>query len=70
MSIRTFSELPDLLTAGEVAAVLGKGRNWPYDAVQSGDLRAIRIGRSFRIPKGEVERYVRSLVAPNEQAPD
>ena len=43
--------LPEMLTVKEVAAILRVGRNQLYDAVARGDLRAIRIGRTIRIPK-------------------
>jgi len=43
--------LPDVLKVREAAAVLRIGRNQLYEAVARGELRAIRIGRTIRIPK-------------------
>ena len=43
--------LPEVLTAREAAAILRVGRNQLYQAVGRGELGAIRIGRSIRIPK-------------------
>jgi excisionase family DNA binding protein len=43
--------LPEVLTAREAAAILRVGRNQLYQAVARGELGAIRIGRSIRIPK-------------------
>jgi excisionase family DNA binding protein len=43
--------LPEVLTAREAAAILRIGRNQLYQAVARGQLGAIRIGRSIRIPK-------------------
>jgi excisionase family DNA binding protein len=43
--------LPEVLTAREAATILRVGRNQLYQAVARGELRAIRIGRSIRIPK-------------------
>ena len=40
-----------MLKVGEVAAILRVGRNQLYEAVARGDIRAIRIGRTIRIPK-------------------
>jgi excisionase family DNA binding protein len=40
-----------VLTAREAAAVLRVGRNQLYQAVARGELRAVRIGRTIRIPK-------------------
>jgi excisionase family DNA binding protein len=42
--------LPEVLTAREAAAILRVGRNQLYQAVARGQLGAIRIGRSIRIP--------------------
>jgi excisionase family DNA binding protein len=43
--------LPEVLTAREAAAILRVGRNQLYQAVGRGELGAVRIGRSIRIPK-------------------
>jgi excisionase family DNA binding protein len=43
--------LPDMLTVKEVAAILRVGRNQLYQAVARGEVRAVRIGRTIRIPK-------------------
>jgi excisionase family DNA binding protein len=45
------ARLPEMLTVKEVAAILRIGRNQLYGAVARGDLRAVRIGRTIRIPK-------------------
>jgi excisionase family DNA binding protein len=43
--------LPVVLTVREAAAILRVGRNQLYQAVGRGELGAVRIGRSIRIPK-------------------
>jgi excisionase family DNA binding protein len=43
--------LPEVLTVREAAAILRVGRNQLYQAVARGELGAIRIGRTVRIPK-------------------
>jgi excisionase family DNA binding protein len=43
--------LPEVLTAREAAAILRVGRNQLYQAVGRGEVGAVRIGRSIRIPK-------------------
>ena len=50
-STNTMATLPEVLTAREAAAILRVGRNQLYQAVAHGQLGAIRIGRSIRIPK-------------------
>jgi excisionase family DNA binding protein len=49
-----FAGLPDVLTVKEVAPILRVGRNQLYTAVARGELAAIRIGRTIRIPKSAV----------------
>jgi excisionase family DNA binding protein len=50
-STSALATLPEVLTAREAAAILRIGRNQLYQAVARGDLGAVRIGRSIRIPK-------------------
>jgi excisionase family DNA binding protein len=50
-STSALATLPEVLTAREAAAILRVGRNQLYQAVARGELGAIRIGRSIRIPK-------------------
>jgi len=50
-STNALATLPEVLTAREAAAILRVGRNQLYQAVGRGELGAVRIGRSIRIPK-------------------
>jgi excisionase family DNA binding protein len=45
------AQLPELLKVREAAAILRVGRNQLYAAVARGEVPAIRIGRTIRIPK-------------------
>ena len=53
-----------VLKVSEVAAILRVGRNQLYEAVARGELRAVRIGRTIRIPK----MSLLDLTAPPAQA--
>jgi excisionase family DNA binding protein len=55
---------PLLLTPEEAAHVLRVGRTTIYALMMAGELRAIHIGRSCRLSRAELERYVRRLEAP------
>ena len=55
---------PLLLTPEEAAEVLRVGRTTIYALMKAGDLRPVHIGRSCRISRAELERYVRRLEAP------
>jgi excisionase family DNA binding protein len=50
-STSTLAMLPEVLTVREAAAILRVGRNQLYQAVARGELGAVHIGRSIRIPK-------------------
>ena len=50
-STSALATLPEVLTAREAAAILRVGRNQLYQAVARGELDAVHIGRSIRIPK-------------------
>lgn len=47
--------LPPFLTVKEVAALLRVGRWSVYEAVKSGEIKAIHVGRSVRIPRSAIE---------------
>ncbi len=67
------SETPNagrlLLTPGEAAQVLAVGRTTLYALMKEGHLRPVHIGRSCRLSRAELERYVRELEAPPPPAP-
>lgn len=46
----------DQFTVKEVAAANGVNQNTIYGLIYAGDLEAVRIGRSVRIPRAELER--------------
>ena len=53
-----------LLTPEEAAEVLRVGRTTIYALMNAGELHAVRIGRSCRLSRAELERYVRRLETP------
>ena len=59
------AEAPLLLTPEEAARALRIGRTSIFALMKAGELRPVRIGRSCRLSKGELERYVRRLEAQN-----
>ena len=54
---------PLLLTPEEAAQVLRIGRTTIYALMRSGELRPVHVGRSCRLPRAELERYVNCLEA-------
>lgn len=59
-------ELPAVLTVEEAARVLRIGRNAAYAAVAAGTIRSIRMGRTIRISRRELERLLDSTVVGRE----
>jgi excisionase family DNA binding protein len=55
-----FELSPDqlLFTTDEAAHVLSVGRTTIYMLMRAGELKPVHIGRSCRISRGELERYV------------
>ena len=47
-------------TVEETAELLGIGRSAAYEAVRRGDIPAIRIGRSLRVPRRRLEALLDS----------
>ncbi|MBB5075548.1 excisionase family DNA binding protein [Nonomuraea thailandensis] len=47
------------LTVAEVATVMRVSKMTVYRLVHSGELPAIRVGRSFRVPEQAVHDYLR-----------
>jgi excisionase family DNA binding protein len=47
------------LTVAEVAAVMRVSKMTVYRLVHSGELPAVRVGRSFRVPEKAVDDYLR-----------
>jgi len=50
-----------LLTPEEAAELLRVGRTTVYALIKAGDSHPVHIGRSCRISRAELERYVRLL---------
>jgi excisionase family DNA binding protein len=48
----------DILTVEEMMEVLYIGRNYAYKLLNSGDIKAFKVGKSWRIPKKSLEEYI------------
>ena len=48
------------LTVAEVAALMRVSKMTVYRLVHGGDLTAVRVGRSFRVPRRAVENHLRT----------
>ena len=57
-SDRPFGEV-SFLTVAEVAKIMRVSKMTVYRMVHAGELPAVRVGRSFRVPESAVEDYLR-----------
>lgn len=48
------------LTVAEVATIMRVSKMTVYRLVHSGELEAIRVGRSFRVPEQAVNQYLKA----------
>ena len=48
----------EVMTAYEAMDYLGIGENTLYRLLKSGDLGAFRIGRIWKIPRKELDKYI------------
>jgi excisionase family DNA binding protein len=58
-----------LLTPEEAARVLRVGRTTIYGLIKAGELQPVHIGRSCRLARAELERFVNRLQAPPPPPP-
>jgi len=53
-----FNEYNDLVTVDELCEMLSIGKNAAYKLLSSGDLKAFRYNRVWKIPKQSVIKYI------------
>ncbi len=51
-------EFPPVLKVENLIPILSIGRNTAYELVRSGQIRSIRIGSTYRIPKDAVVEFI------------
>ena len=58
------------LTVAEVASLMRVSKMTVYRLVHAGDLTAVRVGRSFRVPEHAVHAYLRGAFRRNRLTAD
>ena len=56
---RSLQDLPLVLTVEDLMEVLNIGRNTAYEIVRSGQIRSVRIGKNYRVPRDAVEEFLK-----------
>jgi excisionase family DNA binding protein len=52
--------LPQLLSIDELCEVLGMGRSWIYRRLKSGEIPSVKLGRSIKVKRQDLEEYLES----------
>lgn len=53
-----FPDYPDIVTVKQLREMLGVSRHLAYKLIDNGELQAVKIGTSLKIPKISVINYV------------
>jgi excisionase family DNA binding protein len=53
-----FESYEDVVTIDEFMEMLCIGRNKAYELLNKGEIKALRFGRKWRIPRISVENYI------------
>lgn len=51
-------ELPAILTVRDLARLLMVGINTAYRLLRNGEIRSIKVGRQYRIPRSSILSYL------------
>ena len=51
---------PQLLSIPEVCKALGMGKSWTYRRIKSGEIPSVKLGRSIKIKREDLEGYLES----------
>ena len=58
MSVQSIGDLPLILQVADVQRLLGISKTSAYALVNSGDLPSVRIGRSFRVTRFALAKFL------------
>ncbi len=51
---------PQLLSIPEVCKALGMGKSWTYRRIKSGEIPSVKLGRSIKVKREDLEEYLES----------
>ncbi len=65
-----FREFPDVMSLKEACKILGISTKTGYKLISNGQLRALKVGRSYRVPKIYLFTYLcKDCEPPQEEEP-
>lgn len=60
MIYNNFDVMPLVLSVEDIADTLAIGRNKAYSLVNTGTIKALKIGQHYRIPRDEFIKFVKN----------
>ena len=51
---------PELLSMADVCRTLGMGKSWTYRRIKSGEIPSVKLGRSIKVKREDLEEYLES----------
>ena len=60
MVYKNFDTMPLILSVEDIADTLAIGRNKAYALVNTGTIKALKIGQHYRIPREEFVNFVKN----------
>lgn len=58
MNNKIFADYPDIINVKQLQEILGIGRNLAYSLLTGGKVKAIKVGREYKIIKNSIIDYV------------
>lgn len=58
MNNNIFSNYPDVITTEDLQNILNIGRNTAYILLKSGEIKTLKVGRRYIIPKNSVINFI------------
>lgn len=59
MTYTNFETMPLVLSVGDIADTLAIGRNKAYALVNTGTIKALKIGQHYRVPREEFIDFIK-----------
>jgi excisionase family DNA binding protein len=53
-------QIPQLYSIDEVCKALGMGKSWTYRRIKSGEIPSVKLGRSIKVRREDLEEYLES----------
>ncbi len=65
-----FADYPDIVSVAQVQEMLGVSRTFVYNLINDGEILALQIGISYKIPKHSIIQYLLSREKDSDLNPD